>query len=143
MAGLLKKKSSLIDTGFLYAIVDKSDARHEACVKAFEIEQNTLLPEIVLPELAYLILRQSNYKGLSSFLRSITTGEFRLVKTEISDLERAAEILEKYADTKIDFVDCVIMAIAERLNITRILTVDRRDFSLFRPLHCDHFEIVP
>ncbi len=76
-------------------------------------------------------------------MRSITAGEFQLIKTEISDLERAAEILEKYADTKIDFVDCVIMAIAERLNITRILTVDRRDFSLFRPLHCDHFEIVP
>ncbi len=67
MAGLLKKKSSLIDTGFLYAIVDKSDARHEACVMAFEIEQETLLPEIVLPELAYLILRQSNYKRFEQF----------------------------------------------------------------------------
>ena len=143
VAGLSKKRSSLIDTGFLYAILDKSDARHEMCVAALENEPDRLLPEVVLPELAYLVLRQSNYSGLSRFLRSIAAGEFELVKTEIPDLERAAEILEKYADSKIDFVDAVIMAIAERLNIERILTVDRRDFGLFRPRHCDHFEIVP
>ncbi len=34
---------------------------------------------------------------------------------------------------KIDFVDCSIVAMAERLNITRIMTVDQCDFGLFRP----------
>ncbi len=47
--------------------------------------------------------------------------------------------MEKYADSKIDFVDCAIMAMAERLNISRILTVDQRDFRLLRPLHVDAF----
>jgi hypothetical protein len=32
---------------------------------------------------------------------------------------------------------------AERLNITKILTIDRRHFSMFRPIHCDPFEILP
>lgn len=143
MAGLSKKNQSLIDTGFLYAVLDKSDAHHKACLAVLETETAALLPEVVLPELAYLVLRQDGYESLTAVLHSIVAGEFQLVKTEISDLQRAAEILEKYADAKIDFVDCVIMAIAERLDIERILTVDRRDFSLFRPRHCDVFEIVP
>ncbi|MGF1600738.1 MAG: hypothetical protein ACFCU8_01750 [Thermosynechococcaceae cyanobacterium] len=36
-----------------------------------------------------------------------------------------------------------IMAIAERLNITTVLTIDQRDFSLFRPLHCQNFILRP
>ncbi len=35
------------------------------------------------------------------------------------------------------------MVIAERLNITRIVTFDRRDFSVFRPSHCEYFELLP
>jgi predicted nucleic acid-binding protein len=127
----------------MFAVLDESDAHHESCAAAFDFEMNPLLPEAVLPELAYLLLRRGDYKKLNTFLRSIVVGDFSLVRTELSDLERAAAILEKYADSCVDFVDCVIVAIAERLNIKRILTVDRRHFNLFRPLHCAHFEILP
>jgi hypothetical protein len=44
---------------------------------------------------------------------------------------------------KIDFVDALIVAMAERLNITRLLTFDRRDFQLLRPKHCVSFELLP
>lgn len=44
---------------------------------------------------------------------------------------------------KVDFVDCAIVAMAERLNIKRIMTVDQRHFSMFRPKHCPAFEIIP
>lgn len=134
---------ALIDTGFMLAVVNESDAHHAACSRVYESESNMLLPEVVLSELAYLILRDGGYDALTSFLRTVAAGELPLVATELQDLKRAADILEKYADSKIDFVDSVIMAIAERLNITRILTVDRRDFGLFRPAHCDYFEILP
>ena len=40
--------------------------------------------------------------------------------------------MEKYADARFDFVDCCIMALAERLAITQICTFDRRDFSIFK-----------
>ncbi len=59
------------------------------------------------------------------------------------DLARAADLLEKLADNKVDFVDCAIVAMAERLNLTKVLTVDRRHFTIFRPNHCDYFEISP
>lgn len=136
-------KQSLIDTGFMFAVLDKADKHHKSCTAAFGRERNVSLPEAVLPELAYLLLRRSGQRELINFLRSVADGNFNLVRTELPDLKRAAEILEKYADAKVDFVDCVIVAVAERLNVERILTVDRRHFNLFRPVHCEFFEIVP
>ncbi len=136
-------EKSLFDTGFLLAILNIEDELHESCVVAYENENRAVLPEVVIPELAYLVMRELGYKTLVKFLRSVAAGDFKLVPTELQDLNRAVEILEKYADSKVDFVDCVIVAIAERLNIKRILTVDRRHFNLFRPRHCEFFEIVP
>jgi uncharacterized protein len=48
-----------------------------------------------------------------------------------------------YLDSKLDFVDCCLMALSERLNITQICTFDTRDFMIFRPRHVNHLEILP
>jgi hypothetical protein len=53
------------------------------------------------------------------------------------------ELLKKYADSRVDFVDCVIVAMSERLNVQTILTVDQRHFRLFRPKHIAFFELKP
>lgn len=60
-----------------------------------------------------------------------------------TDLERVTQILNQYYDSELDFVDATIIAIAERMNVTKILTLDRRDFSMVRPQHCTYFEILP
>jgi uncharacterized protein len=139
----LARMSALLDTGFLLAVMDADDDLHATCAATLQAENDLLLPDVVLPELAYLVLRELGYAVLTKFLRSVAAGELPLVRTTPEDLERAAEVLEKYADSRVDFVDCVIVALAERLNVTRILTVDRRHFSLFRPKHCQFFEIAP
>jgi len=113
------------------------------CTAALLNEPQPLLPDMVLPELAFMILRELDYPVLSLFLQSIVQGELVIEQTTATDLERSIEILQKYADSRIDFVDCVIAAIAERLNIETILTVDRRHFQLFRPQHCSHFVLLP
>jgi hypothetical protein len=135
--------NALLDTGFLLAVIDKDDGLHEACATALQNEKGPLLPDVVLPELAYLILRDLGYDALTRFLRSVTAGEVALIHATNEDLERATALLDKYADSRVDFVDCVIAAMAERLGIKRILTIDRRHFGLFRPAHCDYFEIIP
>jgi predicted nucleic acid-binding protein len=49
----------------------------------------------------------------------------------------------QYSDNQLDFTDAAIVAIAERLDITRVYTLDRRDFSIIRPSHCNYFELLP
>jgi predicted nucleic acid-binding protein len=53
---------------------------------------------------------------------------------------RIANLLDKYADTDLDFSDA---AIAERYGITKIATFDHRDFSIIRPRHTAFFELLP
>ena len=135
--------SGLLDTGFLLAVLDANDEMHESCSRALLAEPAPILPDVVLPELAYMILRELGYSVLIDFLNSIYNGELVIEHFNTDDLARTASILEKYADSRVDFVDCAIVAIAERLNIQRILTVDRRHFQLFRPKHCKYFIIIP
>ena len=80
---------------------------------------------------------------MRKFLEGLTTSDIELVQITPTDIERAHRVLEQYADSELDFVDSTIVAIAERRDITRILTLDRRDFSIIRPLHCEYFEIFP
>lgn len=137
------KEKSLYDTGFLFAALDKRDVHHSDCLKVFESEDDALLPVIVLPELAYLIKRELSLDVLIAFLKTVAEGKIELEQITGSDLERAAEILEQYADNHIDLVDAVVVAMAERLDIKRILTVDRRHFGVFKPKHCGNFVLVP
>jgi len=52
--------AALLDTGFLLAVIDADDNLHAACVAALESETNPILPDVVLPELAYLIFANSD-----------------------------------------------------------------------------------
>lgn len=112
--------------------------------KAIYIQQQMiLLPQTVLAEVAYLIGRESGIVTVASFLRGLPVSRFSLIALVEQDILRVAEILNQYADSRIDFVDATVMAVAERLNIVTVLTLDRRDFSLFRPRHCNIFNLIP
>lgn len=135
--------TALLDTCFLLAVLDADDQLHIPCSESLKAQQKVILPDVVIPELAYMIIRELGHKVLSLFLRSIARGELTIEQSKTSDFTRAADLVESYADNHIDFVDCVIVAQAERLGITQILTVDQRHFRIFRPKHCSAFKILP
>ena len=137
-------RKSLIDTGFLLAAMDASDQHHAECAKSYRLmAKDALLPDVVLPELAYLLKRELGVKALATLLRLVANGKFEIVRSMDLDFRRAAELIEQYDDINIDMVDAVIVALAERLKIGTVLTVDRRHFGMFKPTHCDAFEILP
>jgi hypothetical protein len=59
------------------------------------------------------------------------------------DILTMRRIMTQYFDAEFDYADVSIMAAAERLNITQIMTLDRRDFTIYRPNHCEFFELLP
>jgi predicted nucleic acid-binding protein len=133
----------IADTGFVVALTNRSDVKHEV-VKAIYLQQKKiLLPQTVLAEVAYLIGREVGVITVASFLKGLPMSRFSLLALLDEDILRVAEILYQYADSRIDFVDASVMAVAERLNIVTVLTLDRRDFSLFRPRHCNGFVLIP
>ena len=134
----------LIDTSFLYALYNVNDFHHRAAIEfAREINQISVVPEVTLPEITYLFRRDVGYHAISPFLQKLVESDVKLQCLEWSDIRRAQEIMVAYAASEFDIVDACIMALSERLEVTQICTFDRRDFSIFRPQHCNYLELLP
>ncbi|MCY7345640.1 MAG: PIN domain-containing protein [Pyrinomonadaceae bacterium] len=135
----------LLDSGFLYAQLNGRDDHHAEVSAASRISEREpiILPIPAITEITYLLQRDLGIEAVATFLENLSETDFILETPTAEDYRRAAEILRKYNDANIDFVDAVIAAIAERLNITKILTVDRRHFGAFKPRHCAAFSRFP
>ena len=131
----------LLDSSFMVSMYDRTSKYHDL---ALDFSKRTkgivLVPTVALTQVTYLMQRDG---GISAVLRFLDGFSFPLETTPVSDLRRVREIMAKYASARFDFVDCCIMALAERLNITQVCTFDRRDFSIFRPRHCTTLTLLP
>ena len=67
----------------------------------------------------------------------------RLLPVEADDHRRMRDLMKKYRMLPMDLADAALVAVAERERIRRIFTIDRRDFSLYRPAKLGKFMIVP
>jgi predicted nucleic acid-binding protein len=133
----------IADTGFVVALLNQRDNRHQDVTPIYLQFPQILLPQTVLAEVAYLLGRDAGILTVAAFLKGLPKSRFQLTALNEQDIEYTVEILEGYADSRIDFVDATVMAIAERYQSSLILTLDQRDFRLFRPKHCASFELLP
>lgn len=60
-----------------------------------------------------------------------------------ADLRRMSELVRQYADRRLGGTDASLIAVAERLGVATIATINRRDFDNVRPRHVPAFTIVP
>jgi hypothetical protein len=79
----------------------------------------------------------------AAFLRSIVQETITVVDLQLVDYERMTELVEVYADFPLGTTDAAVVAVAERLGITEIATLDRRHFYAVRPRHADNFDLLP
>jgi predicted nucleic acid-binding protein len=136
--------AALIDTSAVLAAVDRADPSHGAVVRALAIERSTIvLPVVVLPEVAFLLQKRYGSARAAALVGQIVNGPWPVASLESADLQRATELMARYADARVGFVDAAIAALAERLTTVRVYTLDRRDFTILRPRHAPAFEVLP
>jgi predicted nucleic acid-binding protein len=137
-------KKFLIDTSFLFALINQRDADHAKCLDFLKTHRiSGLIPVTVIPETAYLLYRRLGHHVMRRFIQEIQHSEWDIEPLMMSDLTRAGRILDRYADSNLDFVDSTIVATAERMDIDTILTLDHRHFRMIRPKHIPNFTILP
>lgn len=123
----------LVDSNILYGLYRKYDPRHDTVRQIFEtVKAEFIAPQVVLTEAAYLFNRAGGMPLVATFLDLLTVSNFTIEPVLYADLRRASALLRQYPGTKIEFVDCCIVAMAERLGVTQVVTLDRRDFSIMR-----------
>jgi predicted nucleic acid-binding protein len=134
----------LLDTNVLFAAFFAKDSRNQIAKQLLRSLQGEaqIVAAPVLNELFYLATERVNYKHAVVVFTAVREN-FQIEALNVADMRRMEAIMRKYADSRFDFADTAIMAQAERLNITRVATFDRRDFPIFRPTHCETLELLP
>jgi predicted nucleic acid-binding protein len=91
-----------------------------------------IVPALVLAEVDYFLRdqRAAMRKLIAEIFDPGTRYEYELPRP--SDLVRALELDAKFKELSLGLVDGTIAALAERREIYRVLTTDRRDFSALR-----------
>ena len=135
----------VVDTGVLYAAADRDDPDHDASVQLLADfpPEALLVPTTVIAETAWLIESRLGPIAEVAFLRALEQGELTRIDLTTDDWGRVTELVERYADLGLGTVDASIVAIAERLEIGVIATLNRRDFAIVQPSHGAPFDLIP
>jgi predicted nucleic acid-binding protein len=135
------------DTGPLVAAALANDSDHAVCVRLFNdlhtAGRPLLIPATVVAEAGYLLNREAGPRVESLFLRSIAEGDFAAVDLTLADYARMADLVAQYGDLPLGATDASVVAVAERLGLTEIATLDRRHFAVIRPHHIGAFTLRP
>lgn len=73
----------------------------------------------------------------------MAAGDFQIVDLIAQDARRAATSVRGYADMLLGTTDATVIALAERLGITEVAALDRRHFTVVRPVHTDALTLLP
>jgi uncharacterized protein len=134
----------VLDTGPIVALLDSADPEHERCVAMVErTGEDLVVPAPVLVEVDYWLLKLYGHEPWSTFVEDVASGAYRLEQLRADDLVRAAELERTYDSLDLGLVDASVIVICERLGEEKVATLDRRDFEVVRPRHCDALQLLP
>ena len=137
----------ICDTGPLVAAALSNDKYHAACVDMFaslhEAGTELMIPAPVVAEVGYLLDREAGPRIEALFLRSLAEGDFGVADLVVADYKRMAELVITYGDLPLGTTDAAVVAVAERLKVTDVATLDRRHFAVVRPSHADALTLLP
>ncbi len=123
---------------------NRRDDDHEQCTRLLATTRGPLvLPEPLLVEIGYMLGSRAGPHAEAGFLRDVADGVYELESMQLTDVTRAADLVETYSDLPLGAADACVVALAERLGATRIATLDKRHFSVVRPRHTEAFTLLP
>lgn len=118
---------AIADTGFLVALVRRSDKHHAWAAELSEhVTEPLLTCDAVLAETAF---------HLESTRLVLAMIEDELVRSDFDSeahLRRLVELAEQFEDQRPDFADLCVVRMSELHPKHKVITVDHRDFTVYR-----------
>ena len=122
----------LLDTGPLVAYLDASDKQHQAVCAAWDRFRGRMVTTSAVITEAMQIVATST-AGPRYLSELVSTCQIEVLDLcRPPELDEAVLLMERYADTPMDFADATLVLLSEALGIVDILTLDRRGFSTYR-----------
>ena len=129
----------IVDTGFLVAFGRRSDPLHtaaDAFLRGFAGRLITVTPVIV--ETCFFLDAQAKVR----LLGWAGSGALGVMDAGVDAYGDLARIIARYADRDIDLADAALIWLADRTGLRSILTVDSKDFSIYRLAGRRRFDVV-
>lgn len=117
---------AIADTGVIVALLARNDPFHSWAVDAFRSNSPFITCEAVIVEAA------SFFPEPRPVLKLIERGDLVLQFHLSDNLTEVMPLVAKYADRPMDLADACIVRMSELERDTKVWTVDRSDFSVYR-----------
>jgi predicted nucleic acid-binding protein len=133
----------ICDTGPLLAAANVDDLEHAVCLATLTNETGPLIvPATIVTEVCFMLAKLSP-EAEATFLRSLAAEELKVETLSPADYTRMADLVVQYGKFPLGAADASVIAVAERLKVTRVATLDHRHFRQVTPKHCPALELVP
>ena len=133
----------LSDTSVIVAAINTADANNRLCCETLKTVRNQLVTtRPCVTEAMHLLGARVGWEGQEKLRQQIEVGYIKLLEPTQEDALRACALMRKYSDSPMDFADASLVAAAEVLNISRILTLDSH-FYAYRINDKTPFEVIP
>ncbi|MEA3642664.1 MAG: PIN domain-containing protein [Lamprobacter sp.] len=129
----------LVDAGPLIALFNANDAHHTRCLRWIKGNTDRLITTSgVLTEASHVLDRRVGIQAAIDCLSWVDAA--LLVHETASHLKGTIDVMQRYQDLPADYVDAELVALANRLGVFRVATLDS-DFTVYRgagrqPFHC-------
>jgi hypothetical protein len=132
----------LIDTGPIVALFDRDDRYHSMCVELLkEIKEPLMTTWPVITECFYLL--NFSWKVQDDLWLFVERGGVEISSPDKETRIRCRELMKKYHDLPMDFADASLVALGERAGVSKIFTLDHKDFSVYRLKQRKRFKLLP
>ncbi|HEX3609775.1 MAG TPA: PIN domain-containing protein [Solirubrobacterales bacterium] len=135
----------VLDTSFVFALLDENDSHHQQATAWYvneKTESFTTTP-LVLAEIDHLLNKRAGSAVVKAFHADVRTGSLGVEWWPKLELE-AAEIADRYAALGLGLTDASLVALAGRLETSRIASFDERHFRAVEPLNGgSSFQLLP
>ena len=134
----------IVDTGPIVAAADADDPRQRLALGLLEgLPGPLIVPTPILTEAEYLIRERISEEAALGLLDDCAEGVLSHTPIDKADLKRITDIIRSHPGLKLGLADASVVAQAERMQATTILTFDHRDFRRVRPAHVKTLELLP
>lgn len=124
----------LLDVSAIVAAADTADLNHEAARAWFSaVDEPLLVGALTLAEADHVLRRELGQAAALALVAALSSGAVRVIPPSDADLGRAAQLMADAAEHRPSLPDALLVAAAERLDVRRVATFDRRPLAVLAP----------
>ena len=133
---------AILDTGPWVALIDKSESKHDICVRWLKNFSGKLYStESVLTEVLYLL--NFSVKAQTAAIDFVLKFVVEIIPSSVESMKKVKILIKKYSDLPMDYADATIVCLAMDTGIYNIITLDQKDFNIYKFKKKQSFVIMP